>query len=445
MTNNQDTITKQISNSKFQKPSPPTPLLLLVIWSLVIVWSLGFVHWSFAEAQYLRDVPEGHYAYEAVYDLIQKGITKGYPDGTFRGKQLVSRYELASFLSKLLAAVERERGKNEKLVEEFKAEVSLLRYEQTQSQKETKISGEFQFLGRKSSLGGGRIDPRLKLVLAKNFAETTSLKMTLDTMDSGSGVARDLVKELLDIEGKIKLGNSALKITSGPGDVTHFDSLFPWENQMKYIRPRRTISLATDFEKTNVSLSYLSRSAKASGVVEVGEVNFKVVYRYPLLDFVFNPRYFYTQAGLRDLTLELGLASKLGEFLLGIAKSTDFPHALRLKGELNLAKEVKIVAQKIGSQYREVISYSLFDLFNRNLADGSTSLGVVLEKNWGDFWLVKVRGDYTNPGEVFTLETSGGLKLGESSAVELLYQAYRAETFSWAVGVRACLGLDNRL
>lgn len=42
-----------------------------------------------------QDVPQGHWAYEAVRTLIQQGILKGYPDGSFRGTKPVSRYEFA--------------------------------------------------------------------------------------------------------------------------------------------------------------------------------------------------------------------------------------------------------------------------------------------------------------------------------------------------------------
>ena len=43
----------------------------------------------------LKDVPKNHWAYPYVEKLAKVGIVTGYPDGTFRGKKLVSRYELA--------------------------------------------------------------------------------------------------------------------------------------------------------------------------------------------------------------------------------------------------------------------------------------------------------------------------------------------------------------
>ena len=43
----------------------------------------------------LSDVPQGHWAYDAVAQLVKDGLIKGYPDGTFKGKRPMTRYEAA--------------------------------------------------------------------------------------------------------------------------------------------------------------------------------------------------------------------------------------------------------------------------------------------------------------------------------------------------------------
>jgi hypothetical protein len=43
----------------------------------------------------LSDVPEGHWAYDAVAQLVKDGLIKGYPDGTFKGRRPMTRYEAA--------------------------------------------------------------------------------------------------------------------------------------------------------------------------------------------------------------------------------------------------------------------------------------------------------------------------------------------------------------
>src|SRR6266542_5616645 len=48
------------------------------------------------------DVPAGHWAAEAVAVLAQHGITNGYPDGTYRGGQAITRFEVALAVQRLL-------------------------------------------------------------------------------------------------------------------------------------------------------------------------------------------------------------------------------------------------------------------------------------------------------------------------------------------------------
>lgn len=45
------------------------------------------------------DVPENHWAYEAVENLKREGILVGYPDGTFKGPNSMTRYEFAVALN----------------------------------------------------------------------------------------------------------------------------------------------------------------------------------------------------------------------------------------------------------------------------------------------------------------------------------------------------------
>jgi len=52
------------------------------------------------------DVPEQHWARDAVMDLAQKGILEGYPDGTFKGDRAATRWEMAMVAQRLLAKSE---------------------------------------------------------------------------------------------------------------------------------------------------------------------------------------------------------------------------------------------------------------------------------------------------------------------------------------------------
>ncbi len=52
-----------------------------------------------------KDVPITHWAYDAVRELSRLGIIEGYPDGTFKGKQPMTRYEFAIAVYRLLEAI----------------------------------------------------------------------------------------------------------------------------------------------------------------------------------------------------------------------------------------------------------------------------------------------------------------------------------------------------
>lgn len=70
------------------------------------------------------DVPSNHWAYEAVSDLSRRGLVEGYPDGTFGGDRLLTRYEFAEIVYR---ALQNGVQVDEQLVTEFSPEMALFR------------------------------------------------------------------------------------------------------------------------------------------------------------------------------------------------------------------------------------------------------------------------------------------------------------------------------
>ena len=70
------------------------------------------------------DVSSNHWAYEAVSDLSRRGLVEGYPDGTFGGDRLLTRYEFAEIIYR---AIQNGVQVNEQLVTEFSPEMALFR------------------------------------------------------------------------------------------------------------------------------------------------------------------------------------------------------------------------------------------------------------------------------------------------------------------------------
>ena len=57
-------------------------------------------------AQPFSDVPQDHWAYNAIEKLASQGLIEGYTDGTFKGKRSMTRYEFAVAIARLLDNVQ---------------------------------------------------------------------------------------------------------------------------------------------------------------------------------------------------------------------------------------------------------------------------------------------------------------------------------------------------
>ena len=82
---------------------------------------------AFAAQNPFKDLPEGHWAYDAVTMLAQDGVIDGYGDGNFKGDKLMNRYEMAEIVSKAVAKYDglrpQDKGAVKKLEQEFGAEL----------------------------------------------------------------------------------------------------------------------------------------------------------------------------------------------------------------------------------------------------------------------------------------------------------------------------------
>jgi len=79
-------------------------LLLVAVLAVIVAAPV------FAQANPAQTVPFDHWAYDAVQQLVDKGIIIGYPDGTFKGDRAMTRYEFAMAISRLLDVVKATPG-----------------------------------------------------------------------------------------------------------------------------------------------------------------------------------------------------------------------------------------------------------------------------------------------------------------------------------------------
>jgi len=98
---------------------------------LAVAALVAFAAPAFAANPFM-DVPMNHWAYDAVSQLASHGVISGYPDGSYKGAQPATRYEMASIVARALAKVDLDKASKQdvemlkKLVVEFKDELDAL-------------------------------------------------------------------------------------------------------------------------------------------------------------------------------------------------------------------------------------------------------------------------------------------------------------------------------
>ncbi len=110
---------------------------------LAMAMALGVTASAYA-ANPFSDVPAGHWAYDSISKLAAAGIIDGYGDGTYRGGQLMTRYEMAQIVAKALA-----KGANvDRLASEFAKELDALGVRVAKLEKNSdnvKITGQIRY------------------------------------------------------------------------------------------------------------------------------------------------------------------------------------------------------------------------------------------------------------------------------------------------------------
>ncbi|MFM7512557.1 MAG: iron uptake porin [Cyanobium sp.] len=180
------------------------------------------------------DVRPTDWAYQALSNLIERyGCVAGYPNGTFKGGQAMTRYEAAALLNACLDRISEVTDELKKLLAEFEKELAVMRgrvdgleakvgeLQASQFSTTTKLSGQANFvLGANSFRGSARdlVNSSRSAYGATTF--NYDLQLTLDTSFSG----RDLLRTIL------RSGNFAPDSNSfgggGPSSLSQLEVAF---------------------------------------------------------------------------------------------------------------------------------------------------------------------------------------------------------------------------
>lgn len=385
------------------------------------------------------DVPVDHWASNAVYDLVNMGVTQGYPDGTYRGNNNITRYETAMFLSKLAANIGDSNDKVdiavEKLKDDLRAEIRTLRADiaglkNTPNDGDEKpISGSYTsriifgniVAGNTSVEGqqapvGPLVRYRLKTTFTRALAEGARIKINIDTMDSGfGGGSSELSTKILDVEGTMRLNLGPdnpvdVKITSGPGPVVHTeeanangDFVARSESGVVYVRPYNSMTFSSKMFGFDTGVGFIARKLTAFGEVKVSQVNFNVGFNFPGMFIVpafklntnadylaANPQSNPTGPSDAKLTFDTTfmMSQKLkSTFIYGTGKGSS-PYNTMVGAQFDLmdmwdsGTYIVFKYKKVGEEYlyeNAILDEDLFaglDVFNRYVGNGN-GLGIV--------------------------------------------------------------------
>jgi hypothetical protein len=72
------------------------------------------------------DVPENHWAYEAIASLAKDGYIKGYPDGTFKGQRPMTRYEAAVLVNRAVQSIKDALATNQAVTQKSLDQIAQL-------------------------------------------------------------------------------------------------------------------------------------------------------------------------------------------------------------------------------------------------------------------------------------------------------------------------------
>lgn len=205
---------------------------------LAMTIAMGITASAYA-ANPFSDVPAGHWAYDAVNKLAAEGVVEGYPDGTYGGDRLMTRYEMAQIVAKAMA-----KGANvDRLAAEFAGELDSLGVRVANLEKKSdnvRITGQirYEYGDRGGDLGskyGKTAQHRLRsrIFVNGNINEDWSYTGRFENNQSLKNSSGDDTVRLNQAYVNGRLGG--VKLIAGKGD--HYTSSgFVYDDTAEFIR-----------------------------------------------------------------------------------------------------------------------------------------------------------------------------------------------------------------
>ena len=149
------------------------------------------------------DVTPDSWAYQAVSQLAASGIVNGYPDGTFKGQNDITRYEMAQMIAKAMANQDRANAEQQaminRLADEFSNELNNLGVRVARLEDRVgnvKVTGDARLRYQKFTNNQVNFDGRARLQFnAKvNDRNDAVVRLTTDNFEFGNATNENQVK-----------------------------------------------------------------------------------------------------------------------------------------------------------------------------------------------------------------------------------------------------------
>ena len=149
------------------------------------------------------DVTPDSWAYQAVSQLAAAGIVNGYPDGTFKGQNDITRYEMAQMVAKAMANQDRANAEQQaminRLADEFSNELNNLGVRVARLEDRVgnvKVTGDARLRYQDAEHSNSKFDARARLQFNAKVNDRTDavVRMTMKDFEFGNAKADTSVK-----------------------------------------------------------------------------------------------------------------------------------------------------------------------------------------------------------------------------------------------------------
>ena len=144
------------------------------------------------------DVTPDSWAYQAVSQLAAAGIVNGYPDGTFKGQNDITRYEMAQMVAKAMANQDRANAEQQaminRLADEFSNELNNLGVRVARLEDRVgnvKVTGDMRLRYRDAEKENSKFDARARVQFNAKVNDRTDavVRMATDNFEFGDAAS----------------------------------------------------------------------------------------------------------------------------------------------------------------------------------------------------------------------------------------------------------------